>query len=203
MIRLFNNENNNSIQPENDSTLTPPSQTDITNPSDYSSIPSSSNLQFPELTDVVPSVRTVQVLKRLAYSLHSELTALSTYLYQDWLLNQKCPDFASELEKIAIVEMEHLDQLSNAIVAFGGRADMSVNGAYWSARAVNQTSTLPLLLQQNIVGEKNAIADYKLAITQVENESLKTLFEKIISDEEQHIIIFNNMIEYYKSNNKC
>lgn len=164
----------------------------------FTTIPAASSTQYPQLTNVTRSARTVQILKNLAYGKHSELTALTTYLRQDWGLGQSYPDFASTLEKIAIVEMHHLDELSNAIAAFGGNADYSVDGAYWSASAVNQNTSLPSLLEQNIVSEQNAIACYRQAISQIDNQSLIALIEKIISDEEQHILILQNMLDNYQ-----
>ncbi len=159
-------------------------------------IPDRSQIPFPQLTDIVPSPKTVEVLKDLCYDRFSELTALTTYLYQDWAWYPNYQDIANIMEKIAIVEMTHLDALSNAIVAFGGKADYNKNGKYWTSASLSFNLSLPETMYQNIATEEGAIASYQEAIKIVDNLSLKKLFEKIIADEEQHIAIFEAIIAY-------
>lgn len=65
----------------------------------FINLPTSANIPFPQLVDITPSSRTVQILKELAYSAQSEMTALATYLYQDWALYPTNPDIANEMEK--------------------------------------------------------------------------------------------------------
>ena len=159
-----------------------------------SNMPTQNGQSFPTLTDVYPSIKTVNILKNLSYDTFSEMTALTTYLHQDWMWYPSRPEFADIMEKIAIVEMTHLDALSNAIVSFGGNPDYSLNGRFWSARATDLNVSLPSALKENIRSEEGAIRAYRKAIENVDNESLKLLFEKIIADEETHIAIFNEML---------
>ena len=166
---------------------------------EFLTLPVSGGEEFPQLVDATRSASTVQILKGLAYAKNSEMTASTTYLYQDWELYPNYPEIANVLEQIAITEMTHLDALSNAIVAFGGNADFIRDGEAWTARWIPQGISLPETLQRNIDAENEAIYNYEKAIAAVSNESLKAIFRKIISDERAHIAIFNSMIEYLKN----
>lgn len=160
----------------------------------FSLMPTHASGDLPTLTNVVPSARTVRILKNLSYERFSEMTALTTYLYQDWSWYPMRPEFADTMEKIAIVEMTHLDALSNAIVSFGGNPDYSLDGKFWTAKSINFNISLPSALNENIRAEEGAIEAYQKAIESVENESLKRLFERIIEDEKLHIVIFKQML---------
>ncbi len=164
-------------------------------------LPTRSTLPFPVLTNVVPSAKTVQLLKKLCYSKGSELTAITTYLYQDWQLYPKYQDIANELEQISIAEMTHLDVLSNAIVAFGGTPNYSFEETFWTGKNVSSSTRLPDIMYENIMAENKAIEDYEEAIKNVDNESLKKIFEKIIEDEKTHISIFQAIIKFLQTSN--
>ena len=165
----------------------------------FVNLPVKSDTPFPEIVGVTKSSSTVQILKKLAYSRESEMTATTTYLHQDWELYPFYPEIANVMEQISITEMTHLDALSNAIVAFGGNADYYKDGNPWTAQFVAQGISLPETMQRNIDAENAAIYDYEKAIENVSNESLKQLFRKIIQDEKAHIAIFNAIIEYLKT----
>ena len=166
---------------------------------EFVNLPMSSATPFPQLVDVQRSTSTVQILKDLAYDRHSEMTAATTYMHQDWQLYPQYPKIANALEQIAITEMTHLDALSNAIVAFGGNADYVKDGDAWTARWVDLGTSLPEMLQRNIDAENKAIQSYERAIGNVSNESLKAIFRKIIEDEQAHIAIFSSIINYLQN----
>lgn len=155
----------------------------------------SSNIPFPTLTDITPSAKTVSLLKDANFSKHSENSALSTYMFQHWSLSGDYENLKKSLEEIAIVEMSHLDALSNAIVLFGGKPNFSnSDGAYWSGNYVNQTTSPNEFLKQNIEAEKKAIRDYRNIQCQISNQSLISLIDKIIADELVHIQIFESYL---------
>lgn len=170
---------------------------DNTTPS-FVNLPVTSDTPFPQIVDANKSSSTVQILKNLAYSRASEMTATTTYLHQDWELYPFYPQIANILEQVAITEMTHLDALSNAIVSFGGNADYFKDGTPWTAQYVAQGISLSETMQRNIDAENEAIYEYEKAIENVSNESLKELFRKIILDEKTHIVIFNAIIDYLK-----
>ena len=154
------------------------------------------NEPYPEIEDAVDDKSTVRVLKNLASSCTSELSASMQYIYQYVISSGVMPEGADTLEEIAIVEMSHLEMLMHAIVEFGGTPIYEdARGNYFSASSVLYSKKLKEFLDANILGEEQAIRDYKRATQLVENESLKRLFERIIKDEECHIKIFKYIRE--------
>ena len=152
------------------------------------------NKPYPEIENATTDMKTVAVLKNLASSSVGELEAVLNYIYQSVIANKTHRDIADLFEEIAIVEMEHLDMLMNAITAFGGVPKYEdCNGTMYSTKFVNYTQKLGEMLNNNIAAETVAIKDYTQAINFVSNESLIKLFERIILDEKRHLEIFRTL----------
>lgn len=152
------------------------------------------NEPYPEIENATADLKTVAVLKNLASSSVGELEAVLTYIYQSIIANKTHKDIANLLEEIAIVEMEHMDMLMNAITAFGGVPKYEdCNGTMYSTKFINYTQKLSEMLNNNIAAENIAIKDYTQAINLVSNDSLIKLFERIIMDEKRHIEIFKTV----------
>ena len=154
---------------------------------------------YPEIIDAQKSPKTVAIIKNQMAGNDGELRAILQYFYQSSIAHEIEPEISDILEEISIVEMTHLDLLSLAIVNFGGEPRYE-NGAnqYFSTSQVSYYNKLKEALDANIAGEEKAIYNYQTAITQVENESLKRLFERIIEDEKLHIKIFKDLKDTVK-----
>ena len=154
------------------------------------------NEPYPEIEGAVDDRNTVRILKNLASSSESELTASMQYMYQYVVSDSVMPDVAKTLEEISIVEMTHLEMLMHAMTEFGGDPTYTdARGNYFSTSSIFYSKKLKEFLDANIEGEKMAIEAYKNAIRAVQNESLKQLFARIIKDEELHIKIFKHIRE--------
>lgn len=152
------------------------------------------NAPYPEIVDADNNPKVVKILKNLMSSNESELTAILQYFYQSSVAKNLDKNIASVLEEISIVEMMHLEQLSNAIVMFGGNPRYeSAQGQFFSTSNINYTNRLREMLDRNIELEQNGIEAYRHSIEMVENKSLKELFERIIKDEKLHIKIFKQI----------
>lgn len=150
-----------------------------------------STLPYPEITGATDDPRTVAILKNLASSRESELSAILQYIYQSVVSSSVMEDVADVFEEIAIVEMMHLDMLMHAIVDFGGVPKYEDSqGNTFCTNCVNYSMKLREMLDANIKGEMAAIKAYEEAIKYVNNESLKALFARIIKDEECHLKTF-------------
>jgi len=155
---------------------------------------------YPEIKDVKEDSHTVAILKNLANSRAGELRAVLQYIFQSVEADKVEEEIASIFEEIGIVEMMHLDMLMHAITDFGGTAEYAdTQRNFFNTNMVNYTRKLSEILDSNIQGESLAIENYKQAINQVQNQSLKNLFTRIIEDEEQHIKVFKqikNMVKF-------
>ena len=66
---------------------------------------------YPEITCASDSPMTVGILKNLAFSRASELSAILQYIYQSVIADKSMSEVADILEEIGIVEMTHMDML--------------------------------------------------------------------------------------------
>lgn len=150
---------------------------------------------YPEITNAYPSMYEVKLIKWLTASKDSEMSAVATYMYQSYILQDEYPLVADTLKHIAIVEMSHLDLLSNAIVDFGGNPNLTDGrGNVWTGRNILQIRNPREILLTDIRREEQAIRKYQIAASKTCNASLAALFERIIIDEQDHIIILNELL---------
>ncbi len=149
------------------------------------------NTPYPDIIDARDDRSTVAILKTLATSRSSELSAILTYIFQSTVADKTMEEVASIIEEISIVEMMHLDMLMHAIVDFGGVPRYEDGqGLPFNSNSLNYTTKLREMLDNNIASENLAIEGYREAIGLVKNDSLKKLFARIIEDEECHIAVF-------------
>ena len=149
---------------------------------------------YPEIVNAKEDFHTVAILKNLANDRNSELKAILQYTYQSVISDKIDEEIAMIFEEIGIVEMTHLDMLMHAIVDFGGNPKYEdAHGMMFSTSAINYSTKLSEMLENNIRGEQMAIEAYSSAISKVQNESLKQLFARIIEDEQRHIEIFKDI----------
>ena len=158
-----------------------------------------SSKEYPIIVDAKPCAKTVSILKNLIAGMHGELTGVLQYFFQSSVAHKIEKEVSNLLEEISIVEMEHLELLSHAIVCFGGEPRYeTAQEQPFSASQVNYTTKLSKMLDVNIFAEESAIKNYKESIRHVDNESLKKLFERIIEDEEMHILAFRQLRDLVK-----
>lgn len=157
------------------------------------------DLPYPQIENASKDMRTVAILKDLLSARNGELTAILQYTYQSRIANLSETEIANLLEEISIVEMKHTELLMDAILSFGGdpRFDNSF-GQYFTASYINYSQKLKDMLQANIRAESSAIEDYTRAIKNVQNQSLKDLFNRIILDEQIHLEIFEKLLNSVK-----
>ncbi len=149
---------------------------------------------YPEIEGATNDPYTVGILKNLAFSKMGELGGVLTYIFQSNIADKTDDDLGELFEEIAITEMLHLNLLMHAITKFGGIPKYeNENGVSFNTAAINYTMKLKEMLENNIMGEQEAIRAYGDAARRVKNESLKDLFMRIIKDEELHLETFRRL----------
>lgn len=153
------------------------------------------------------------LLDAYASAADSEIQAITQYLYQHKTIANE--SISSTLMYIALIEMRHLDKLGDLIAALGGKpAFYNSNRYYWGTEniAYGDKNMLNLKLDENdaesrevirqkllldIKGEVNAINGYRFIKSNIDDKYIKKVLDKIISDEEVHISLFQGMIKKY------
>jgi bacterioferritin len=96
-----------------------------------------------------------------------------------------------QLKKIAIQEMKHAEDIAERLNYLGGIPTTN-------PEPIIVGTSLKEMIAKDIKDEENAIGMYKRIIMIAEKEGdivTKTLFEKILTDEENHHDIFTSLFE--------
>jgi len=131
----------------------------------------------------------------------SELTAITTYLYQAVLLDR--PEFDTLLRPIAYDEMQHLEKLALALRHLGvdPKYGSLSNGHWveWRSHFVNYTSDLCLLLDSNIENEARDHREYLELAHRIPIPEIQCILTEIAADEERHYHLFCQAKQQYCS----
>lgn len=136
----------------------------------------------------------------------SEMTAITTYLYQHWYLHKHCREISDLFRRIAQVEMHHLEMLGLLVGKLGGNPQLRrcmhpqkctpsmCSCAYWNASMTNYETDVKQILCNNIKDEQGAIKEYRELISQISDPLICAVLKRIIMDEEVHISIFKSLL---------
>lgn len=148
--------------------------------------------RYPIVTDIVPSQKTVEVLKNLLFSSNGILTAHLSYLYQSWNVSRQNKKLGDYFKLLSVNDGEILNALGNIIFAFGGDPNfMTSNRNNWSSGSLRLSREG--FVDGAILLEQNIIRQLKSAIEYVENESLKHLLSSIKEDKEKIVQDLTNL----------
>ena len=147
---------------------------------------------YTQIQNAVCDRRTVRILRRLIAGRNGIMTAINTYLFQSFVAGDA--NLQRNLGNVATGEMNHMELLSRAIVAFCGVPRLSaVDGSFWSGRFVNYQTNSQRFLECNICDARERIRAYNRAIELVGNQSLRQLLGEIVDDEQSNIALFENL----------
>ena len=156
---------------------------------------------YPEIKVVRENPTLAKLLTHVYASSDGELTAIHLYAYQSMILKEKYQEISRILMEISEVEMRHLYLLGETICKLGVNpvyADCNFNmEVYWQADYVIYNDDIKTILEVDIESEKQAIHDYQMILTVVDDIYVKDLIERIIEDEEVHLEIFRNILKTF------
>ena len=145
------------------------------------------------------NLRYAQILHQDTASAQGEFTAVTLYIYQSWLFDAVSPEAGKTMREVAIVEMHHLDLLSQVINLLGGDPTFSAvrnnRCVVWNGSMVNYCKSFSQMLRYNIKSEQEAVAAYRRHLALIKDVHIQALIERIIEDEEIHLSIFRQMLE--------
>lgn len=154
--------------------------------------------EYPSLDGITEDYKTLRVLSPAYAGGRGELTAVLQYVYQSILLGRiGKKEMSKTVLGIAINEMHHLELLGTAITMLGAppafTACLPYPIGYYSASNVNYAKSPCEMIEADIAAESNAIADYRKILACISCEPLTRLIERIIEDEEMHLVAFESM----------
>ena len=127
----------------------------------------------------------------------SETTAITQYIFQHYTTNLS--PLKEVLLSIAINEMHHHELLGEAIYMLG-TLPMFADGRYfWKGNFVCYNTNPKEILELNIIAEQKAIKNYNNSLLYIQNDSIKSLINRIIEDEQLHLDTLKDL--YYNEYN--
>lgn len=153
------------------------------------------NAPYPSVKDLTCDPVTARILTRAYATSCGELNVVLQYIYQSFVFNHADEEQTAELLKsIAIAEMIHVDLLGNALINLGAQPIFTfqppVPFNFYSTKFVAYSNRFSAMLEDDIIAEKHAIADYRKMLTKLRNERVAQLITRIIEDEELHLAAF-------------
>ena len=99
-----------------------------------------------------------------------------------------------------MAEMIHLQKLGQLICLLGGNVDFIARyrdgrRKLWTPEYINISNNLQKIAASNIESEKEAINQYKMHIRMINDKNVIAVLERIIKDEEYHIMMLRALLE--------
>lgn len=130
----------------------------------------------------------------------SETTAITTYLYQHWILSDRFSDLGRTLMAISKVEMFHLNTIGKLITMLGGDPRFANNACEcWNADAIDYCQEVHHILAANIASEEGAAAFYQHTAKEIQDPCVSAVLNRLALDEILHAQIFREFLESDKS----
>ena len=155
--------------------------------------------KFPPIKVLECNPRYARILSESYAGTTSELSAITTYLYQHHDSVDLMPEFSSLLKEIAIEEMQHFDILAELIKLLGGDPRYhNSRGNHWTPRNIRYLTGNPYSqLLADIQAERSAITQYRQQISHICDPYVQRILECIIQDEERHMEIFEKLLDKF------
>ena len=129
----------------------------------------------------------------------SELSAVTLYVYNSLVTKPAWAKASACFHGISIVEMHHLDIFGQLAMLLGANpcycSRQGRRMAYWNAGCNRYTQNLPMLIQNAIKGENQAIDQYYCQTQWIKDPYIVEMLKRIIMDEERHIAIFHQLYD--------
>ena len=158
---------------------------------------------FPSTKDISADALSLRIISPSYASPQGELNTILQYIYHSFFF-RKCgyEDVAEKLVSIAVAEMKHLEILGETILALGASPVYcrypNAGFDYYSTKYVAYSRSLRYMLEDDIIGEKHAIAEYSCMLKKLKNQSVADIITRIRADEVLHLETLQNILCNFK-----
>lgn len=154
---------------------------------------------YPEIKVKVPNLMYANLLSNDYCGVTSEMSAITQYINNENRLScAQCP-VAKSILGLAMAEMIHLQKLGELIFLLGGDVNftaVSQNGRpkMWMPSCLDIPDKLGNMLRADIEAETAAINQYRAHMRMIKDECVNAVLDRIIMDEEYHIMILQALL---------
>lgn len=147
---------------------------------------------YPSLEGISEDAFSLRLISPAYASPTGELNAVLQYIYHSFFF-KSCgyKEVAEKLLSIAVAEMIHLNLLGQTILNLGAPpvyCRCPYNGFdFYNAKYVAYSRSLKFMLEDDIIGEKQAISQYNHMLKKLKNQQIKEIVSRICDDEKLHL----------------
>lgn len=158
---------------------------------------------YPTTDNITPDAYSLRIISPAYASSQSELNTILQYVYHSFFFEREgFRDVAETLNSIAVAEMMHLEMLGRTVLALGAApvyAQYPLTGFnFYSAKYVAYSCTVKHMLEDDIIGERHAIAGYAKMLKCLKNEQVSNLIARILEDERLHLSTLEQILSEFK-----
>ncbi len=162
------------------------------------------DLPYPTTDGIRNDALSLQIISPAYSTSVGELNAVLQYVYHSFCFYKHgLKDCAEMLMSIAKAEMIHLDILGKTIFALGAAPVFaqypSTGFNFYSTKYVAYSNTLRHMLEDDVICERRAIADYKKMLRCLKNKQVVAIVSRIIDDENLHVAAIEEILKEFKS----
>lgn len=162
------------------------------------------DLPYPTTDGIRNDALSLQIISPAYSTSVGELNAVLQYVYHSFCFYKHgLKDCAEMLMSIAKAEMIHLDIIGKTIFALGAAPVFaqypSTGFNFYSTKYVAYSNTLRHMLEDDLIGERRAIADYKKMLRCLKNKQVAAIVSRIIDDENLHVAAIEEILKEFKS----
>lgn len=152
--------------------------------------------EYPKIKGFCKNAYYAGLLQNLYAGTESETVLFLQFRYQSYILSQFNEQISRVLNDVALCELKHQELLAHAIQITGGDPIFACSQGKWlGGRQIDYIKDTKSILQINLEAKEKSIIDYKLAISKIDNTQIKLLLTAILSDEENHRLIFKKLLK--------
>lgn len=160
--------------------------------------PLTMDLPFPTTEGICPDAFSLKIISPAYASAQSELNTILQYNYHAGFFERaKKEDISKLLFRISVCEMIHINLLSKAIAALGAAPVYTRYPPdffdFYSTKYVSYSGSLKHMLEDDILGERRAIAGYEKMLTRLKNPGVIKIISRISEDERLHLKTLENL----------
>lgn len=153
---------------------------------------------YPSTKDITEDAFSLRIISPAYASARSELNTILQYLYHSYFFEKCKKDKIFEtVMSISVCEMQHLRLLGKTITALGAAPVYTQYPpdlfSFYSSKYVSYSRSLKNMLEDDIIGEKQAISGYEKMLIRLKNEGVRAIISRILEDERLHLSALENL----------
>lgn len=158
---------------------------------------------YPTTDNLTRDAASLCIISPAYASSESELNSTLQYVYHSICFSKSGrEDIAEVLISIAIAEMLHLELLGKTLYCLGAAPVYARFPAsrfdFYSAKYVSYSRTLHDMLEDDLIGERHAIAGYEKMLKNLRNGQCADIISRISEDERLHAEKLESILSTFK-----